>query len=151
MIDVRCPYCQKDQTKVTETRESDEDITRRRRECLSCGKRFTTYERIEAIDLTIIKKDGSREQFSMDKLIGGMSRACNKRPVEHEQIEMAAESIERALRRRKGTEVPSRVVGELVMKKLKRLDSVAYIRFASVYRGFSDVDRFSEEIQKLKA
>jgi len=128
-----------------------EDLSsiRRRRECLKCGKRFTTYERIEMIDLAILKKDGRRENFDRVKLINGLKKATEKRPVSVEQVEDTADAIERELRRRDTIEIPSTVVGEIVMRKLKALDKVAYIRFASVYRSFEDVESFEKEIKNL--
>jgi len=122
---------------------------RRRRECLKCGKRFTTYERTELVELRVVKKDGRQEQFDKNKLIAGMVKACEKRPVNAEAIAHAADEIERELRRRDETEVKSSVIGEMVMARLKRLDKVAYIRFASVYRSFADVESFEEEAKKL--
>jgi transcriptional repressor NrdR len=124
-------------------------VTRRRRKCESCAGRFTTYERPEVARLLVVKKDGRREEFSRAKLRAGIAKACTKRPVAAEAIERALDEIEAALRRREGLEVPADAVGELVMEKLRALDKVAYIRFASVYRNFADVSSFEDEVRKL--
>lgn len=147
---MKCPYCSHFDTAVLDSRDNEElSSIRRRRECLKCEKRFTTYERIEMIDLVIIKKDGSRENFDRDKLLSGFRKATEKRPVRTEDIENAVDSIERELRRKDTIEITSKTVGEIVMRKLKALDKVAYIRFASVYRSFEDVESFEEEIKNL--
>ncbi len=147
---MKCPYCRNPETKVTDKRDDDESgITRRRRECLKCEKRFTTYERVEDIELVVVKKDGRREQFDRKKLLTGMQKACEKRPVSTEAIEQSVEQIEVELRKKEGKEASSKEVGELVMKKLKSLDKVAYIRFASVYREFADLESFKKELEKL--
>ena len=144
-----CPFCLSERTKVTDKRDLPEmSTTRRRRECLKCERRFTTYERIELTNLTIIKKGNRRENFDRNKLVSGMLKACEKRPVEREKIEKVADEIEAELRRF-GNEVESKKIGELVMKKLKKLDKVAYIRFASVYREFTDLESFEKELNKL--
>ena len=146
----KCPYCSHAETKVVDSREAEDlSSVRRRRECFKCGKRFTTYERTELVELRIAKKDGRREQFDKNKLIAGMVKACEKRPVSAETIARAADEIERELRRMDETEVKSSAVGEMVMQKLKKIDKVAYIRFASVYRSFADVESFEEEAKKL--
>ena len=146
----KCPYCSHAETKVVDSRETEDlSSVRRRRECLKCGKRFTTYERTELVELRIVKKDGRREQFDKNKLIAGMVEACEKRPVSAETIARAADEIERELRRMDETEVKSSAIGEMVMQKLKKIDQVAYIRFASVYRSFADVESFEEEAKKL--
>jgi transcriptional repressor NrdR len=145
---VRCPYCGSRDTKVVDKRDS-ESVTRRRRKCEGCAARFTTYERPEVARLLVVKKDGRREEFSRAKLRAGMAKACTKRPVAAEAIERALDEIEGELRRREGLEVPADAVGELVMDKLRGLDKVAYIRFASVYRNFADVSSFEEEVRKL--
>ncbi|MBX5490644.1 MAG: transcriptional repressor NrdR [Chloroflexi bacterium] len=145
---MRCPYCHSRETKVVDKRDAD-GITRRRRRCEHCQGRFTTYERPEVARLLIVKKDGRREEFNRAKLRAGIEKACAKRPVSAETIERLVDEIELELRRREGLEVPNEVVGELVMEKLRALDKVAYIRFASVYRKFSDVSSFEEEIRKL--
>lgn len=146
----KCPYCSHAETKVVDSRETEDlSSVRRRRECLKCGKRFTTYERTELVELRVMKKDGRREQFDKNKLIAGMVKACEKRPVSAETIARAADEIERELRRMDETEVKSSAIGEMVMQKLKKIDQVAYIRFASVYRSFADVESFEEEAKKL--
>lgn len=146
---MQCPYCSHKETKVVDKRETDSlEVTRRRRECLKCEKRFTTYERVE-IDLRVIKKDSRREAFSREKVKNGMLRACEKRPVTMEQIEMAVDKIESALRGRSSDEIKSTIIGELVSRELKRLDKVAYIRFASVYKGFEDIESFATEVKQL--
>lgn len=148
---MKCPYCDHAETSVMETRES-EDLakTRRRRECDSCAKRFTTYERVERIELSVIKKDGRREEFDRSKVLAGLLKACEKRPVVRETLERVADEIERELRNKESTEIPSSVVGEMVMERLRALDKVAYVRFASVYRNFEDVSSFEEEARSLK-
>ena len=148
---MKCPYCANDYSKVVDKRSSDVgDVVRRRRECIKCGKRFTTYERVEALALMIIKKDKTREQFDRRKLMLGLLRACEKRPITHEKIEKIVDEIESELRSMDSTEIPSKVVGELLMDKLKDLDDVAYVRFASVYRQFKDANQFMKEIKSLK-
>lgn len=143
-----CPYCLKGETKVLDSRDSVEG-TKRRRECLKCKRRFTTYERPEIVDLIVVKKDNRRESFERTKLIGGITKACEKRPVQTIQIERIADEIELELRNNDNIEVNSQEIGELVMSKLKQLDKIAYIRFASVYRDFNDVSHFKKEIAKL--
>lgn len=147
---MRCPYCNNEEIKVVDKRESDEKSIRRRRECIKCRKRFTTYERIESADIMVIKKDGKRERFDRDKLRLGIQKACEKRPISREQIDRLIYQLETELRNKDETEVPSNKVGRLVMKRLRRMDKVAYIRFASVYRDFKDVDSFAEEVKSLK-
>jgi len=138
---MKCPYCSSTKTKVTDKRDSDEEgITRRRRECLKCGRRFTTYERPE-IETIVVKKDNRREPYNRDKLTFGLVKACEKRPISREKIENVVNEIEEKLRR-KGKEVKSEVIGKLVMQSLKKLDTVAYIRFASVYSDFQDPSDF---------
>ena len=141
-----CPYCSHPETKVTDKRDT-QGVTRRRRECLKCEKRFTTYERAE-IEISVIKKDGSKEPYKRDKLLLGIVKACEKRPVTQEQIDKAVNEIESKLRKM-GKEVKTKTIGELVMLKLKKIDKVAYIRFASVYREFKDVEDFKQEIKRL--
>ncbi|MBS3164375.1 transcriptional regulator NrdR [Candidatus Woesearchaeota archaeon] len=145
---MRCQFCGHHEQKVVDSREA-EDTVRRRRECLKCGKRFTTYERVETSALIVVKKDGRREEFSREKLKGGMRKACEKRPISEEAIEQSVQEIEAELRARPSAEIPSTVIGNLVMKHLRKLDKVAYIRFASVYREFADITTFQEELQKL--
>lgn len=147
---MRCPFCSYQETKVVETRETGEDVTRRRRECLKCKKRFTTYEKLENLNLRVIKKDGNRESFDKEKLRRGLLKACEKRPISIADIDRVADDIERTLRSKHAPEVKSAVIGELVMKNLKKLDSVAYIRFASVYRSFQDIHEFEKEVKLLK-
>ncbi len=142
-----CPYCSHQETKVNDKRDAG-GITRRRRECLKCSKRFSTHETVEWGELKVIKKDGSRQPFDRVKIRGGIMKACEKRPISQEKIEMAINRIEDKLRRG-GKEVNSNVIGELVSRELKRLDKVAYIRFASVYRDFADVSDFKKEIKEL--
>ncbi len=144
---MKCPYCQSENSKVTNKRESPSGI-RRRRECLKCKKRFTTYEKIEREDFYVVKKDGRREKFDREKLESGIEKAFEKRPVAKEKIEKMINEIEEQLRRR-GREVKSSVMGGIAMKKIKKLDHVAYIRFASVYRDFKDIEDFKEELKDL--
>ncbi len=148
---MRCPYCNEDNTQVVDTRENEEgDTVRRRRRCLACDKRFTTYERAELQLPLIVKKNGSRVDFDRDKLRSSMMLALRKRPVTTESVETALDRIEEKLVQLAEREVPSDRVGELVMRELKKLDKVAYIRFASVYRNFADVDEFSDAIREVK-
>ncbi len=147
---MKCPYCNYEETQVIDTRETENlEATRRRRECLKCNKRFTTYERVEEADIVVVKKDGRRERFQRQKVLNGVLEACEKRQIALEKIEKLVDDVESDLRKRDSVEVESRVIGELVMKKLKSLDKVAYIRFASVYREFEDVEKFEEELEKL--
>lgn len=148
---MRCPYCNFEETKVVETREAEEpDVTRRRRECLKCNKRFTTYERVEMIELRVVKKNGNIETFNRNKILNGMLKACEKRPIKIEKIERAVDNIETELRKQETIEIPTKLIGELVMEKLKELDHVAYIRFASVYREFKDIKEFEKELKRIK-
>jgi len=142
-----CPYCSNDKTKVTDKRDS-KDETRRRRECLKCRKRFTTYEKIELVEIFVVKKDGRREPFSREKLKTGIIKACEKRPVSQEQIDNVIKEIEEKLKQQ-GKEVESRLIGELVMRQLKKLDKVAYIRFASVYKDFQEAKDFRDVIKEV--
>ena len=147
---MKCPFCGFADSKVIDSRPAEDGTTiRRRRECLECQKRFTTYEIIERMPLVVIKRDGSRESFDKVKIINGVIRACEKRPVTMTQIETLAEEIELELRGRLESEVKSEVIGEMVMARLKDLDEVAYVRFASVYRSFKDINTFMEELTKL--
>ncbi|MFH0752014.1 MAG: transcriptional regulator NrdR [archaeon] len=143
-----CPFCQKSETKVTDKRDAN-GMTRRRRECNGCEKRFTTYERVELLNLFVVKKNGAKEIFDSEKIRKGMFRACEKRGISDEKIGETISLIESKLRNYKSNEVPSAVVGELVMKHLMRLDKVAYIRFASVYREFADITSFQDEVKQL--
>ncbi len=147
---MRCPYCSYSESKVIDSRPAEEGTTiRRRRECLSCGKRFTTYEIMERLPLMVIKRDGRRQSFDRMKVIGGMVKACEKRPVPMEQIERIANEIEQELQSSLEREVSSAQIGEMIMDRLKDLDQVAYVRFASVYRQFKDINTFLEELNKL--
>ena len=150
-IKMKCPYCGSKETKVNDKRETEDlSVTRRRRECLKCHKRFTTYEKIEDFDLVIVKKDGKRERFDRHKLLTGLLKACEKRPVSMDKIQATVKDIESELREKGNNEIPSKKLGQLVMRKLKTLDKVAYIRFASVYREFKDLESFKEELGKLQ-
>ena len=149
---MRCPFCSHPESKVVDSRPSDEGSSiRRRRECLACHKRFTTYETMESLPLMVIKKDGSRQTFDKSKLLNGMLRACEKRPVPFSQLEGIANEIEQALQNEMDREVPSARIGELVMDRLREVDEVAYVRFASVYRQFKDISTFMSELNKLLA
>ena len=147
---MRCPWCGSRETRVLDKRDSDElPVTRRRRECHACARRYTTYERPETANLVLIKKDGRRQEFDSEKLHGSLRKACTKRPISAETIARIADQIESELRSRDVPELPSSVVGDLVMEKLRALDKVAYIRFASVYREFADISSFEDELRKL--
>ncbi|MBR5507903.1 MAG: transcriptional repressor NrdR [Clostridia bacterium] len=147
---MKCPYCEYAESKVIDSRPTDEgEAIRRRRECLNCGKRFTTYEKIENIQLMVIKKDGSREQFDREKLLRGIQRSCEKRPVPAAEMERMVNEIENAVQNLLEREVKTEQVGEMVMEKLKEVDEVSYVRFASVYRQFTDVNTFIDEVNKL--
>ena len=147
---MRCPYCSYQESKVVDSRPAEEGTTiRRRRECLKCQKRFTTYEILERVPLVVIKKDGSRQTFDKIKILNGMIRACEKRPVSLESLQKVADEIEQEIQNSLDREIESDRVGELVMKKLKELDEVAYVRFASVYRQFKDINTFRDELNKL--
>jgi len=148
---VRCPFCKEDQDKVIDSRSSEGGrIIRRRRQCLVCKRRFTTYERVEdAVKLTVVKKDGSRVPYNRQRIIAGVQKACYKRPISMQQIENLAEEVEEEIFRRQGQEVSSRFIGEQTMTRLKILDQVAYVRFASVYRDFQDLGQFIEEVNEV--
>ena len=149
---MKCPYCGYRESKVIDSRPAEEGSSiRRRRECLSCGKRFTTYETVESLPMVVIKKDGSRQSFDKRKVLGGMIRACEKRPVPLELLEQKTGEIEQALQNSLEREISTEYIGELVMEKLRTLDEVAYVRFASVYRQFKDIDTFMKELNKLLA
>ena len=149
---MKCPYCGDQESKVVDSRRSDDGLSiRRRRECLACHKRFTTYETMESLPLMVIKKDGSRQTFDKTKLLNGMIRACEKRPVAFATLEDMANEIEQVLQNDMDREIPSARIGELVMERLKKVDEVAYVRFASVYRQFKDISTFMEELNKLLA
>ena len=148
---MKCPYCNNEETQVIDTRDTENlEATRRRRECLKCKKRFTTYERVEEAEIVVVKKDGKRERFERQKVINGVLKACEKRDISLDKIERLVDDVESDLRKRDSVEVESKVIGELIMKKLKSLDKIAYIRFASVYREFEDLERFEEELEKLQ-
>ncbi len=148
---MKCPYCQFIDTRVLDSRlTSTHDSIRRRRNCPKCDKRFTTYERMELLDLSVVKKDGRRELFDRQKLLKGIVKACEKRPVKMERVQQLVDEIELVLRQQNHTEIPSRKIGELVITKLRGVDEVAYVRFASVYRRFTDASQFAEEVAKLK-
>ncbi|MDD4980645.1 MAG: transcriptional regulator NrdR [Candidatus Omnitrophica bacterium] len=147
---MKCPYCGYKEDKVVDSRSTaEESAVRRRRECLKCGKRFTTYEYIEEVSLLVIKKDGRREPFDRKKLLSGVAKACEKRPISTEKMEEIVTLVERALQKKSDREAPSSKIGELVMEKLKSLDDVAYVRFASVYRQFKDVGQFMVELKDI--
>ena len=147
---MKCPFCGYEESKVIDSRPTDEgERIRRRRECLECGKRFTTYEMIESLPIVVIKKDGSRETFDRQKLLTGMLRACEKRPVSIETLDRAISDIETVIQNSLDREVNSDKIGEFVMDKLKDIDEVAYVRFASVYRQFKDINTFMDELNKL--
>lgn len=147
---MRCPFCEHSDTKVIDSRRTEDGhAIRRRRECDNCNKRFTTYEKIEEMMLMVVKKDGSREVFDRNKIINGIIKACEKRPVPMADIEHIVNEIERGLNNMMEKEVESTFIGELIMEQLKKLDEVAYVRFASVYRQFTDVNTFVAEIEKL--
>jgi transcriptional repressor NrdR len=147
---MKCPYCGRKEDKVIDSRATASAAgVRRRRECSGCGRRFTTYEYVEEVSLMVVKKDGRRQPFDRQKIIAGITRACEKRPVGVEKIEEVTARIERALQKKSGREVASSRIGELVMEKLKSLDDVAYVRFASVYRQFRDVGQFMQELKEI--
>lgn len=147
---MKCPFCGFEESKVIDSRPTDEgQRIRRRRECLKCGKRFTTYEIIESLPIIVIKKDKSRETFNRDKLMTGLLRACEKRPVSIDTLDNMIDEIETVLQNSLDREVSSEKIGELVMEKLKKIDEVAYVRFASVYRQFKDINTFMHELNKL--
>ena len=147
---MKCPYCGYQESKVVDSRHSEDGQSiRRRRECLSCQKRFTTYETVESLPIVVIKRDSSRQQFDRNKILNGMLRACEKRPVPFEVLEQKADEIEQTLQNSLEREVSTEYIGELVMDKLRAVDEVAYVRFASVYRQFKDIDTFMKELNKL--
>lgn len=149
---MKCPYCGYSESKVIDSRPTDEgERIRRRRECLNCAKRFTTYEVIETVPEVVVKKDKSREAFDRNKLLNGLLRACEKRPVPLETLERIVDEIETLLQNSLDREVPSTLIGTYAMDKLKKVDEVAYVRFASVYREFKDINTFMDELNKIKA
>ena len=147
---MKCPFCNQDNTRVVDSRPADDNTAiRRRRMCDACGKRFTTYEKVETIPLIVIKKDQNREQFDRSKIEAGVLRACHKRPVSAEQIHRLVDDVETEVFNLEEREIPSSVIGEILMDKLKDLEAVAYVRFASVYREFKDVNTFMDELKKI--
>ncbi len=147
---MKCPFCSYQESKVVDSRPTDEGtVIRRRRECISCGKRFTTYEKIEHMPIFVIKKDGRREVFDSGKIMGGVLKACEKRPVSITDIENLVADVEKTIYNSLEKEITSENIGEMVMERLKELDEVAYVRFASVYRQFKDINTFMEELKKL--
>ncbi len=147
---MRCLFCGHTESKVIDSRQADEGTTiRRRRECLECGKRFTTYEKIESIPIIVVKKDGTRESFDRAKIINGILRACEKRPISLRDIEGVVDDIESKLYNMLEREVSSEKIGEMVMERLQKLDDIAYVRFASVYRQFKDINSFMDELAKI--
>ena len=147
---MKCMYCEHPESKVVDSRPTDEgSVIRRRRECLACGKRFTTYEKVERSPVLVVKKDGRREPFDSDKIRAGLIKACEKRPISIQQIDTMVENIEKSIYNSLDKEVSTNRLGELVMDQLRALDEVAYVRFASVYRSFTDIDTFRRELDKL--
>ncbi|MHC1683276.1 MAG: transcriptional regulator NrdR [Clostridiaceae bacterium] len=147
---MKCPYCGFTETKVVDSRSTEDSMAiRRRRECISCNKRYTTYEKVEDIPILVIKKNLNREFFDKSKIINGVIKACQKRPISRQQIEIIADDIEKHISNSMMTEVNSQYIGEMIMKRLKDLDEVSYVRFASVYRQFKDINTFLEEIKTL--
>lgn len=147
---MKCPYCGDQDSKVIDSRHSEDGASiRRRRECLACQKRFTTYETVESLPIIVVKKDGSRQSFDRTKILNGMVRACEKRPVSMAEMEAAVTDIEQVMQNSLEWEISSSEIGELVMERLKPLDEVAYVRFASVYRQFKDINSFMQELNKI--
>lgn len=150
MIALKCPFCFYDESKVVDSRSTDDNTTiRRRRECSKCGRRYTTYEKIEDIPILVVKRDATRENFNRGKIVNGLIIACQKRPISRKQIEELAEDIEKSISNKMLTEIDSSAIGEMVMERLKNLDDVSYVRFASVYREFKDINTFLDEIKGL--
>ena len=147
---MKCPFCGDQESKVVDSRHSEDGTSiRRRRECLSCGKRFTTYETVESLPIVVVKKDNSRQSFDRNKILNGMVRACEKRPVSMAALETAVDEIEQIIQNSLEREIRTSDIGELVMERLKPLDEVAYVRFASVYRQFKDINTFMQELNKI--
>ena len=147
---MKCPYCAYQESKVVDSRHSDDGTSiRRRRECLSCNRRFTTYETVESLPIIVVKRDNSRQSFDRNKIMNGMIRACEKRPVTTQELESAVQDIESIIQNSLEREVTTEYIGELVMERLKALDEVAYVRFASVYRQFKDIHSFMQELNKI--
>jgi len=148
---MKCPYCSYEETQVIDSRDTENlESTRRRRECSKCKKRFTTYERVEEADIIVVKKDGKRERYERQKLMNGVIKACEKRQIPLEKIEKLVDYVESDLRKRDSVEIESKTLGSITMRKLRSLDKVAFLRFASVYLEFEDIDRFEEELDKLQ-
>ena len=149
---MKCPYCDYDDSKVVDSRPTDDNQSiRRRRECLKCKKRFTTYERLEKSPIVVVKKDGTRQSYDRSKLLNGMIRACEKRPVSLSRLEEAVDNIEKKIHNSLEREIKSQDIGEMVMLELKEIDEISYVRFASVYRQFKDINSFIEEIMSIKS
>ena len=146
---MKCPFCSHQESKVIDSRPTEDNTIRRRRECIKCKGRFTTYEKIESSPIMVIKKDDTRQAFDRDKIINGMIKSCEKRPVSREDIEKAVDRIEKKIQNTMKKEVSSREIGEMVMEELKNLDEVSYVRFASVYREFKDLQSFVDELEKI--
>ena len=147
---MKCPFCLFDESKVVDSRATDDNNTiRRRRECSSCGKRYTTYEKIEDIPILVVKRDQTRENFNREKIVNGLIIACQKRPISRKQIEELAEDVEKSISNKMLTEIDTTTIGEMVMNRLKKIDEISYVRFASVYREFKDINTFLEEIKSL--
>jgi transcriptional repressor NrdR len=147
---MKCPYCTNLESKVVDSRATQDKTTiRRRRECLGCEERFTTYERIDDLPVMVIKRDGNRERFSRNKILKGLLKSCEKRPISRNEIESVVNSIEQKVKNQMENEVDSTIIGELVMDHLRKIDEVAYVRFASVYREFKDIETFRQELDKL--
>lgn len=148
---MKCPFCQHQESSVLESRESEDgQVTRRRRECGQCGKRFTSYERVEGPQLLVIKKNGGREQFDREKVRRGVARACEKRPVSSDLIGELVDQLEQEMLKKSASEVSSRVIGNAILKRLKKIDKVAYVRFASVYLDFNEIDDFAQLVKEIK-
>lgn len=146
---MKCPYCGKENTRVIDSRPTDDSSIRRRRQCDECGKRFTTYEKVETLPLIVVKKDNNREPYDREKIVAGIVRSCHKRPISMKQINDMVDDIEGQIFNMEEKEIPTTTIGSIVMDKLKDLDEVAYVRFASVYREFKDVTTFMDEIKKI--
>ena len=146
---MKCPYCGKENTRAIDSRPTDDSSIRRRRQCDECGKRFTTYEKVETLPLIVVKKDNNREPYDREKIVAGIVRSCHKRPISMKQINDMVDDIEGQIFNMEEKEIPTTTIGSIVMDKLKDLDEVAYVRFASVYREFKDVNTFMDEIKKI--
>lgn len=146
---MKCPYCGKENTRVIDSRPTDDSSIRRRRQCDECGKRFTTYEKVETLPLIVVKKDNNREPYDREKIVAGIVRSCHKRPISMKQINDMVDDIEGQIFNMEEKEIPTTTIGSIVMDKLNDLDEVAYVRFASVYREFKDVNTFMDEIKKI--